>query len=300
MSRTFNETIQYVKSVKIQGAEAVAKEGTKSLLQITKNYRNNKDLYEKLQKAKKKLFNARPTEPALRNSINYALAGTEIYKDEEILADYVEKRIRQSLKHFETSREKIIKYGEQKIKNHMTIYTHCHSSTVTSILKAARRKGKHFFIKNTETRPLYQGRKTAKELAKAGIPVEHYVDSAMLNAIEESDIILLGADAITEKGKVINKIGSGLIARTAKSMKKPVYICTDSWKYDPETKDKAEQIEERDPKEIWERAPKGVRIHNYAFEVIPPETITGIISEYGIHKPKKFVSIMKEQLINQA
>jgi hypothetical protein len=43
-------------------------------------------------------------------------------------------------------------------------------------------------------------------LAKEGIPVEHYVDSAARFALKKADMMLIGADAITVEGKVIKLV----------------------------------------------------------------------------------------------
>jgi len=42
-----------------------------------------------------------------------------------------------------------------------------------------KKQRKKFEVYNTETRPLFQGRKTAKELKGAGIKVTMFIDSAM-------------------------------------------------------------------------------------------------------------------------
>ena len=147
---------------------------------------------------------------------------------------------------------------------------------------------------NTETRPLFQGRKTAIELASYKIPVKHYVDSAARMALKKADIMMIGADAITTEGKVINKIGSELIAEAANKIGVPVYICTHSWKFDPETIfGFDEEIEKRAWDEIWPNKPRKVNIDNFAFEKINPALITGIISELGVYRPQNFISEIK-------
>ena len=67
---------------------------------------------------------------------------------------------------------------------------------VMAILKKAKEQGKKFEVYNTETRPKFQGRITATELAKLGIPVTHYIDSAARLAIKQTDMMLIGCDAI--------------------------------------------------------------------------------------------------------
>jgi len=172
------------------------------------------------------------------------------------------------------------------------IFTHCHSTNVSNALIYSKKKGKKFEVYNTETRPLYQGRKTARELRKAGIKVTMFIDSALSVAIEKdnrndkiySSKIFLGADALLKKG-IINKIGSNLIAKIGRMEKVPVYIIADSWKFSS----KNVPIEQRKLNEVWNRAPKNIRIKNPAFEFVPEKFITKIISEHGILGYGEFV-----------
>jgi len=290
----FLKTVKDIKSLKIQGAENVAKYALESLKDVLKKSKS-KDIKTELLKAKETLFATRPTEPCMRNALNYALADIDNINDATEISSYVSKRIDEALNHFKESEEKIVQYGSQKIRDGMVIYTHCHSSTVTKILINSWKEGKHIEVHNTETRPRFQGRITATELAKEGIPVVHYVDSAARFAIKKADIMLIGADAITAEGKVINKVGSELFAEAANKRNIPVYVCTNSWKFDPQTIfGFDEPIEKRFGKEVWDNPPKNVRIDNFAFEKIDPELITGIITELGIYKPQKLIDAVKK------
>ena len=253
-----------IKNLKIQGAQRIAE----AAIVAWKKAKNK-------NKAYRLLVNARPTEPMLRNVLKLLKNGF----DPDKLLTKLEK-----------DKEKIRKMGSKKIKDNYIVYTHCHSSTVVSILKEAKRKRKKFLVHLTETRPLYQGRITAKELSEAKIPVVLFVDSAARIALKKADIMVIGADAITAEGIVINKIGSELFAEVAYRYDIPVYVCTHSFKFDPMTYfGWDEKIEKRFEKEVWKNPPKGVRINNFAFEKIKPQLITGIISELGVLKPEVFV-----------
>lgn len=243
----FNSICKDIKSLRIQGATNVAKAGVKAYL------------LKPGKRSKEKILSLRPTEPALFNALHFLEKGLD---PEEIN------------EHFSSSQEKINPIIEKLVKG-KKIYTHCHSSTVVKALLAAWKKAK-FSVFLTETRPLYQGRKTARELAKAGIPVSFYSDSGMHDALEKVDLVLLGADAILKDG-VINKIGSEGISEMAKVHKDPVYIVSDSWKFYP----RKIKIEERSFHEVWNKAPRKIKINNPAFEKIPRKYITKIISEYG-------------------
>lgn len=252
-----NKICRDIKDLKIQGATNVAKAGIKAYL------------LKPGKTTKKKIMSLRPTEPALFNSLNFLEKG---WTEEEIN------------EHFSSSQEKINSFVLKSIKKKKVIYTHCHSSTVTSAIINAKKKGKKFSVILTETRPLFQGRKTAKELSKEGIKVLFYPDSAMHDALEKADLVLLGADAILKSG-VINKIGSEAISEIAKVHKIPVYIISDSWKFYP----KKVKIEERNFKEVWKKAPKNIKIRNPAFEKIPKEYVKKIISELGILNYNQFI-----------
>ena len=267
----FDKICKDIKEVKIQGARNVAIAATKALL-----LRND-------PQAIMKLISLRPTEPALRNSIRLAMTDKDI-----------KKGVKSALAHFDDAEKRITSIGAKRIEDGMTIYTHCHSSTVNNILIKAKQEGKKFTVHCTETRPLFQGRITAAALSKAGIPVHFYVDSAARIALKKADIMLIGADAITTT-KIFNKIGSEMFSLTAKAYNVPIYVCTDSWKFDAQSiYGGEEEIEKRSAKEIWPNAPKNINIENFTFEKIDPKLIDAIISEIGIYGHTAFIEEAKK------
>jgi len=264
----FNKICKDIKNVKIQGARNAAKSALYAYSLIP------------TKSSKKKILSLRPTEPMMENVLDLA----------EKNHDY--KKI---LEHFDFAQNEINKHALKIIKSRDVIFTHCHSTNVINALIYARKKGKNFQVYNTETRPLFQGRKTARELRKAKIKVTMFVDSALGVALSGEQgnkkvaKVFLGSDALTKKG-VINKIGSEVIARIAREEKIPVYIVADSWKY---TSKKIPR-EQRKLNEVWDNAPDGIKLKNPAFEFVHKKYITGIITEYGLMKYKNFVKVMKK------
>ena len=281
------KTIQDIKSLKIQGAENISTKALESIKDHIKKLRvsSNIELFMELERSKQLLSNTRPTEPQLRNYLNAIQVITK--KDSKTTKQEILNKISQLLKQKSEAKQKIINNGKKLIKNNSIIYTHCHSSTVTSILIAMKKNIKE--VHNTETRPRYQGRITAKELAKHKIKIIQFVDSQMLDAMKDSNLILIGADAITEKG-LYNKVGSEEIAYLAKEKKIPFYSCASLWKFDF----KEEKIEERSEQEIWPHHPKNIQIENAAFDLIPLKLIKGIVCEKGILTPKEFIKEAKK------
>nr|VDS11035.1 R15P Isomerase [uncultured Candidatus Micrarchaeota archaeon] len=261
--------ISRIKTLRVQGAEQIAEAAIAS-------WKNSRDK----KAAEKKLIAARPTEPMLRNSMKYLM----LYGNpNELLAK------------LQLDKKKISEFGANKIKNNMAIFTHCHSSSVVSIFQKAKSQRKKFSVLNTETRPSLQGKTTAAELAKLKIPETFFVDSAARLALMESDIMIIGADAITSEGSVINKIGSGMFAEVADRHGIQVYVCSHSWKLDPRTiKGFYEPLEKRKASEIWKNPPRGVKISNTVFEEIDSKLIEGIISELGVLSPDAFVEEVKD------
>ncbi len=259
----FSKICRDIKSVKIQGATNVAIAGLKAYcLKPTKS-------------SKKIILSLRPTEPALQNALKIAESSS----------------VENALNHFQNAQEFINYFVSRIIRNNSIILTHCHSNTLVKALIHSFKSGKKFSVINLETRPLFQGRRTARQLSKAGIKILMTVDSAMSSDIIKADLILLGADAITPKG-IFNKVGSGAIAELAKLHKKELFIISDSWKFS----NKPIIVEKRSYSEIWKTNSKKINIDNPAFEFIRKKLIHRIISEFGIQKYEEFIRDAKDSL----
>jgi ribose 1,5-bisphosphate isomerase len=179
-----------------------------------------------------------------------------------------------------------VEIGARRVKDGDTILTHCHSSAVTETLVEAHRQGRRFRVIQTETRPKYQGRITARELVEAGVDTTMIVDSAARHFMKEIDFVVVGSDAITSEGNVINKIGTSQVALAANEARIPFYVVSTLLKFDPVTiRGRYEAIEERDTGEIWDAPPEGLKLRNPAFDVTRRDYIHGVITEEGIISP---------------
>jgi ribose 1,5-bisphosphate isomerase len=300
LDTNFLKIVEDIQTLRIQGATNIAVEGVKAFASLAERLDTTslEPFFDELKKARYALATARATEPALRNGLRYIIynlhENASTVKNAKEIVSSISNEYIQLLK---DSKKKVISYGAHRIKDGSTIMTHCHSSLSTGIILEAHRQGKEIQVFCTETRPLYQGRITAKELVDAGITTTQVVDSAMRWVINsyDVDIIITGADAITSQGTVINKIGTRLLALAAKEMDVPFYSAINLLKYDPETSiGKLSEIEMRAASEIWEKAPDGLNFLNPAFETISHDLIDGIISESGVFSPSIVYLIIKE------
>jgi ribose 1,5-bisphosphate isomerase len=293
------EAAQRIKSLEVQGATNVAITSVNALAkQIQGADRFDKEyIHNLIDNAKEILFNTRETEPFMRNAIRYLewKIESESWEGEEV-KEVMEDISTDLLSAFEEAREKIVDVGSRRILPNSIVFTHCHSSTVSDILKEARDKGVDFRVMVTESRPVYQGRITARELSAIGVPTTLMVDSAMRSFINDADLVLVGADAITSEGNVINKIGTSQVALAAHEARVPFYVASDLLKFDPQTiTGEYETIEERESSEVWMDPPEGVEIRNPAFDVTRRDYVHGLICEAGVVSPHTILQVIQRR-----
>jgi ribose 1,5-bisphosphate isomerase len=274
----------------VQGARNVAITAITAIEEGAKESKaKRKDTFLKeLSDAKRILFASRETEPLMRNAVRHVIHAVESSEKGTVkeLVDVILQVSKQFLEGLELSKGKIAAIGSKRISNRSKILTHCHSSTVTNLLRRAKKDGKSFEVVCTESRPVFQGRITAEEMVDAGIKTTLIVDSAVRYFMNEVNLVVVGADALTSEGNVINKIGTSMVALAAKEARTPFYVVSELLKFDPMTVHGAyEMIEERSPNEVWDNPPPGLIIRNPAFDVTRRDFIHGIICEEGIVSP---------------
>jgi ribose 1,5-bisphosphate isomerase len=296
------QTVKDIKSLKIQGATNVRKKAIEAILiSSTKSKaKSEKEFRHEFLDNVSALFHSRPTEPELRTSLRII---KKSISDKDLKVSEMQKKIKETINTYELNRnkamEKISIYGAEMIKPNSTIITICHSSTVVKMLIKAKKKISKVYC--CETRPLYQGRITAKELASAGINVTLIVDNAASTILKECDYFFSGADAILADGDVVNKIGTNQISAMCKKYEVKHYVIASTHKFEPETFfGKEEVIEQREEVEVINKKDKNfspkVNVLNPAFDRTDSSLIEGIICEAGIFTPQQLTSILFEKL----
>ena len=202
----------------------------------------------------------------------------------------------------------IIEREHAAVKRPVNILTHCNAGwiatvdwgTVTAPIFMAHDRGIPVHVWVDETRPRNQGLLTAWELAEHGVPHTLVTDNAggHLMQHKQVDMVLVGADRVTRRGDVCNKIGTYLKALAARDNAIPFYACVPSPTIDWTIEDGIEEIriEERDADEVRivrgldargnyaevRIARESTPVANPAFDVTPHDLVTGIITEQGI------------------
>ncbi|MCW4055301.1 MAG: ribose 1,5-bisphosphate isomerase, partial [Candidatus Bathyarchaeota archaeon] len=192
------------------------------------------------------------------------------------------------------------KIGARRIEDGDRVMTHCNSAAAISVLRTAHNQGKHFEVTVCETRPRFQGRITAKTLGGLGIPTSLITDGAARYFMAKMDKAIVGADAVAANGAIVNKIGTSMIALTARESRVLFFVAAETYKFSPETMlGQLVKIEERSSSEVIPekelRKMRDVRVRNPAFDVTPPEYIDLIITEKGIIPPQAAIMIIQEE-----
>jgi ribose 1,5-bisphosphate isomerase len=298
MADTIRDTAEKIRKLQVQGARNVAIAAVKAIqtqAQQTDAKTKNQFLAE-LKEAQTTFAAARETEPLMRNAVRWIITQAQTAETEKV-ADLTRLAVSvadQLFKDLENSKEQIAEIGAKRIRDGSVVFTHCHSSTVTRLLAKAKADGKNFRVICTETRPAFQGRITAKELVDLGIETTFIVDSAARTFMGDVDLVIVGADAITSEGNVVNKVGSSGIAVLAHEARVPFYVVSELLKFDPATlHGECEKIEQRNPAEVWSEAPAKLTVRNPAFDVTPNRYIHGIVCEEGIIAPQSIVEVMR-------
>lgn len=293
-----------IKSVTIQGATNVAIATMKGIKLFSKDYRGDdySTFLKDLQASGMGLAETRENEPLAKNGVRFVLKMLALkhpdITDVEMATVKVMELANEYLAMIKESKKRIIEHSKTVTEGMDEVLTHCHSSTAENVIIDMSKRTENFVAVCTETRPLYQGHKTAKNLVAAGVDTTLIVDSSAESFIIgrgefNIDVIFIGADEITVHGDAINKVGSWGIALAAQYANKPLYVITPLLKVEPETAFKPALIEKRDPKEIWDNAPEGLKMYNPSFDLIDAKFITGYITEVGVLKPKEVVKALR-------
>lgn len=294
------EAAKRIRRLEVQGATNVALTAIRALVEQMRESRaeSREEALAEIEEARDILFGARETEPFMRNALRYIewRVRAARWDSVEELNRLMEAVAEEFIEGFREARKRIEDVGSRRILPGTRILTHCHSSAVIGVLRAARRRGIEYEVICTETRPLYQGRITARELLEMGVRTTMIIDSAVRTFLKQVDLVLVGADAITSEGNIINKIGTSLIALAAQEARVPFYVVTELLKFDPQTiHGDYEAIEERASSEIWPDAPEGLAIRNPAFDVTRRDYIHGIICEEGVISPHSILEAVRRR-----
>jgi len=299
----YNDVAEAIRTLVVRGAPAIGVSGAfgMALAVLQSSSETLEGLQSDLENAKKILLETRPTAVNLSWGLEKIMEVAKQGKTVSEIRDTVIAKAKQMAEEDINTNKKMGKNGAELFHDNDTIMTHCNAGalatvaygTALGVIRATKESGKNIKVIATETRPVQQGsRLTAFELKHDGIDVSLIPDTAvgytMANGLVNG--VVVGADRILQTGHVFNKIGTYQVATMAKQHNIPFYVAAPLSTFDLESNPEDITIEQRKASEVTgignkKTAPDGINVINPAFDMTPPELISGIITESGIAKP---------------
>ncbi len=269
------------------------------------NLPDNKTVNARIDDLKKQMTALKPTMATIYNSCHLVEEFCQSHK--ECSTDELKKRIiklcENIIRNSFDAVDKLGEYGANMIKDGSVIMMHSYSSTLMSIFIAAAAQGKKFTVICTESRPLRESRLAVKYLQELGENVIYITDAELYEFMPMADFILMGVDSLACDGSVANKIGSAMVAKLAKTCKKPVYFASELYKYDTRTKYGYNIVLERRTRDeiVCDgdfASYDGLEVINQFFDLTPASDVTALICEYGfIHSSN--IDVYWQQLADE-
>lgn len=196
--------------------------------------------------------------------------------------------------------ESLLTYTQRILSNMQCVMIYDYSSTVE---KAICRADKKLTVYIPESRAINGGYPFVEGVVKAGHDVHFIPDASMLSVLKNVDGVFIGAETFYPDGTAFNTIGSDILAELCKLKHVPYYVLTPCIKCDVRArygiykevliKDLNNSLTDQ-----WSDELKGsVNCETIELIGIPPELISGYVTEKGILRTSDLFSIIfKEEL----
>jgi methylthioribose-1-phosphate isomerase len=299
-----------IERMEIRGAPAIGVAAAMGVALAAKNSKGRilKELKEDLSMASERL---RATRPTARNLFWALERMKKVWERAEEPSDLVNHLIKEAIEIAEEdvrTCKTIGRNGANLISDGDHILTYCNAGglacveygTALGVIRSAFESRKKILVYVPETRPLFQGAKlTTFELKGDGIPFKLITDNMVGYIMQKGlvDKVIVGADRITRRGDVFNKIGTYGIALMAKVHGIPLYAAAPYSSVDLSVNAEDVIIEERKPEEVTyinniRIAPEEVDVLNPAFDLTSGELVSGIITDKGVTYPPYDLSVL--------
>lgn len=311
--RTIEEVFEAIRKLRVRGAPAIGITAAYGLYlgMRAESPATREEFFQKLEEKIQYLAEARPTAVNLfwaMEALNKRLQGSP-GNDVTALTKRLLELAREVHEDDRRRCDAMADQGQEVVPEGARILTHCNTGalatggigTAFGVIYRAHQLGKNVSVFADETRPLLQGsRLTVWELMTAQIPVTLICDNMAAALMQQGkvDLAIVGADRIAGDGSVANKIGTYNVALLAEHHGIPFYVAAPLSTFDrqlPSGKDiPIETRPEDEVRKVFDQClitVPDVPCWNPAFDVTPPELVSGIITERGILYPPYTESI---------
>lgn len=258
---------------------------------------------EYLKRAGDVIANARPT---TANRMHQVTEGCIRVAESAIDDADLELKIRDyalaSMKQRYDSIDRVARHFMSVIPEEGTIMTQCFGETIIGMLaRQIKKSDRQIRFVCPETRPFLQGaRFTASVFQDMGMDVTVITDNMVTAYIQNEGVSLFtsAADSICMDGSIVNKVGTHQIAIVCRHFDIPYYATgipdvdiADASRVTIEMRDPEESLSAHGIKHTLE----GVKGYYPAFDVTPPELVTGIVTDLGVYRADDLENYKKEK-----
>ena len=294
---SLEDTAKKIRTMEIRGAALIARSAVGALCEYGEGLGELtlQDFKDEMENAAEILLATRPTAVSLPNAVNIVMRGVRNANSIAEARANLRLKSAEFIHDSKDALQKIAEIGARHIPEYATLMTHCNSQAAIACIIEAHRQGKVKEVYATEVRPRNQGLLTIRALNDAGIKTNFIV------YMKKIDLLVIGTDAVTVNGSVVNKIGTSQIALAANEARTPLMVAAETFKFAPRTiAGGLIEIEERDTAEVLDPAIaarlKNVTVRNPAFDVTPADFVDLIVTEKGAIPPEMAYIIIRDHL----
>ncbi|MFH1335104.1 MAG: translation initiation factor eIF-2B [Candidatus Zixiibacteriota bacterium] len=300
---SYIQTLEDIRSDRLSGASEISRKAASAFILFSgrHNARSTQEYFQKLLTLGVELVSAQPHMASVFNLVNSVLYSVEELSSTlslEELAEFTKEKAEEFNYNSVSSLQLIAQHGEKLIEDGARVLTFSSSGSILAILKKAREEGKSFESIVCESRPMLEGRVLARFLGNAKIPVTLITDASMGVYVPKADLLLVGADSVSETS-FVNKIGTLCLCLLSKEYQVPLYVACERSKFISSTWLPL-SFTQGDPREILEDELQNVKVENPYFEKIPLVYCQQLITNEGFFSPYDIPQyIRKTRLCNK-
>lgn len=267
------------------------------LVDLTKPNESLPIVTNKVKKVGTRLLQAKPIMGSIFNLSNSVIMKSGKATSASKLLESIKETTTTFHSQLAKSNQQISKRASALIEDNCCVTTISYSMTVLEALKKAEQEGKDFEVICPESRPIKEGIELAFELNKNGISVTVVADCLAPTLLKETDLVLVGGDALSYGG-LVNKAGTYMLAKISQDTKTKVIALLSTQKFMP-IEEISKFIPEEDPSELLEDSKSGVKALNRYFDVTPFDLIDQVITEEGILSPVELDAKLGEMVVDE-
>jgi translation initiation factor eIF-2B subunit delta len=277
-----DETAAEIREMQTHSSSVVAVKAARALREVTeREYATVEEYVRSLERNSSALRRANPSHASLQTTQREIVDAVETADPETVAAakELTSGAIEDAIDAVETGKRRAAENAAAEFADGATLLTHDYSSTVLEAAELAHESGADLEFYVSEARPRFLGRRTARELADAGVEAHLIVDSACGRYLGECEEVVVGMDCIVAD-TLYNRVGTYPLAATAADAGVPVTVVGSSAKLVEEGFRFERDV--RPASEVMREPPRGFDVLNPAYDATPTRLVDRVITDEGI------------------